>query len=392
MNVLFFCEDAVIDKTGGVQNVTILWRDYLIKMGYNVYIVYRKNNSNYSITIPQDKLPFESHQKSKINIGFLVDIIKNNSINIVINQAAQGPITSYVCIEACKKTRVPLISIVHNSPDAFFKRITKQHILFKNKYIKTIVNQILPYLIRRFPRYGSRRLVRYSSAVIVLAPEYIEEYERLYIGKHSEKIIALPNPVPEIGYDENYALKENIALFVGRLSKQKAVDKILKIWKKIEDGTDNAKLYIVGDGELTQNLKELARSLNLKRVLFEGFQDPRPYYQRAKVFMMTSVYEGLPMTLLECQQYGVVPVVMNTFSAANGILGDKLSPYLIPSTDSDLFCNKVTELLKNDNIYRNASEQCLKNIRRFSVESIGQKFENIILNCLETQVNNKLCD
>lgn len=383
MNIIFFCEDAVIEKAGGVQNVTALWHNYFLSKGHQVHIIYRKNRTNLIPNIPQTKLPYESHSKSSENIKFLIHYIIQSNIDVVINQAAQGPLASYGCVEACRHTKTPLISIVHNSPDAFLKRILNHRLFSTNRFIKSIAGFVLPFIIRYVPKYGTRKLVKHSAALVVLAPEYIEEYERLYIGHKSDKLIALPNPISNNNISDCTLEKGNTALFVGRLCEQKAVDKILRAWKTVETQCDDAKLYIVGDGELRTDLENMAKKLNLKQVSFEGYQDPKTYYERSKVFLMTSVYEGLPMTLLECQQYGVVPVVTDSFSAAKGILGEDLSQFIIPQNNDAAFCNQIIELFKNENYFKEASSFCLKNITRFSFDVIAPEFENLINHCIE---------
>lgn len=382
MTILFFCEDAVIDKAGGVQNVTALWRTYFLSKGHQVHIIYRKNRTNLIPHIPQTKLPYESHFKSRVNIDFLAQYLTTNNIDVVINQAAQGPLVSYVCLEACRHAKTPLISIVHNSPDALLKRILNHRLFSLNRFIKSIAEFVLPFIIRNIPKFGTRRLVKYSAALVLLAPEYIEEYEHLYIGHNSNKLIALPNPINN-NISGHTPGKENIALFVGRLCEQKAVDKILRIWKTVESQCDDAKLYIVGEGELRMELENLANELNLKQIYFEGYKDPKLYYERSKAFLMTSLYEGLPMTLLECQQYGVVPIVTDSFSAAKGILGESLSQFIIPQNNDAAFCNQIIELFKNWNYFNEASSLCLKNITRFSLDVIAPEFENLINQCVE---------
>ncbi len=229
--------------------------------------------------------------------------------------------------------------------------------------------------------------MKYSAALVLLAPEYIKEYENLYIGHHVDKLIALPNPINTTSFDITKIEKENSALFVGRLCEQKAVDRILKIWKTIESRCNDVKLYVVGDGELGTELKNLAKELKLERVYFEGTKDPTLYYERCKVFLMTSIYEGLPMTLLECQQYGVVPIVMDSFSAAKGILGEDLRQFIIPQNEYDIFCDKVIELFKNEEHYKAMSLLCLKNVMRFSLDAIAPQFERLIKQNIE--INNK---
>lgn len=386
MNILFYCEDAVTDGAGGVQNVTEIWRKYLLNKGYNVFIIYKKNTTNDVPTGFQTELPYKSHRKSGKNVKFLKDYLTANGINIVINQAAQGPMASYVCIRACKKLNIPVISVVHNSPDALFRRFNLDITKPDNNIIKRLKSKLLLFLIQRMPQFGTRYLVNNSSRIIVLSPDYINLFNRLYSGRDLFKVIALPNPQPIEASSEKHFEKENIALFVGRLSQQKAVDQMLRLWKKIEQNDADAKLFIVGDGELRTYLENLASELELSNVSFEGFQNPVPYYELAKVFLMTSIFEGLPMTLLECQRYGVVPVVMDTFLAAKGILGENLSQFIIPPIDDDLFCSKVLKLLKNDSFYNEASSLCIQNVNRFSIDVIGPEFERIINECVSERI------
>jgi glycosyltransferase involved in cell wall biosynthesis len=65
--------------------------------------------------------------------------------------------------------------------------------------------------------------------------------------------------------------------------------------------------------------------MGLKRVNFEGYRNPQPFYKRASIFVMTSANEGFPMTLIEAQQNGCVPVVMNSFSALREIIQNNIN-------------------------------------------------------------------
>ncbi len=76
MNILFYCEDIVIDKAGGVQNVTAFWQNYFTQKGYKASIVYRKNHNELYPSIPQIQLPYASHLKSGKNVDFLCGLIK----------------------------------------------------------------------------------------------------------------------------------------------------------------------------------------------------------------------------------------------------------------------------------------------------------------------------
>ena len=65
---------------------------------------------------------------------------------------------------------------------------------------------------------------------------------------------------------------------------------------------------------MKRNIKKLAKGLRLERIFFEGRQDPRPYYRESSLFMMTSLYEGWPMTINESLQFGCVPFAFDVNS------------------------------------------------------------------------------
>ena len=74
------------------------------------------------------------------------------------------------------------------------------------------------------------------------------------------------------------------------------------------------KLNIIGNGPDLDYLKKRANKMNLERIFFVGHQDPEPYYKRAKIFCMTSSYEGVPLVISEAQNYNVFPILFNSFA------------------------------------------------------------------------------
>lgn len=86
----------------------------------------------------------------------------------------------------------------------------------------------------------------------------------------------------------------------------------------------------MGDGPERIKLEKLSAQLKLKNIQFEGFQDLKAYYERAKIFLMMSKYEGWGLTLCESMSQGVVPIVLNSFSAAEGIIKDGSNGFLVP--------------------------------------------------------------
>lgn len=108
----------------------------------------------------------------------------------------------------------------------------------------------------------------------------------------------------------------------GRLSKQKGHWYLLRIFKELKKKHPELRLVILGDGELKEYLVSLSKALDLQTfvwdknqctdeydVYFLGHQEnPYKFFSRAKMFVLTSLWEGLPSVLIEALACGL-PVI-----------------------------------------------------------------------------------
>ncbi len=126
--------------------------------------------------------------------------------------------------------------------------------------------------------------------------DYAPYTKRVQMARNS---ITVPEAMPKKSGDLH------TLLFVGRLSKDKGVDGIIKAVKLMGD----TKLVVVGDGEYREELmKEAAGDHS---IIFEGAVTPdrvHEFMEKADILIMNSSFEGLPMTILEAQSHAL-PVV-----------------------------------------------------------------------------------
>ena len=90
---------------------------------------------------------------------------------------------------------------------------------------------------------------------------------------------------------------------VSRLVKQKAIDRLIKVHKRLIDEGFNHKIYVIGDGEEWSNLTRLAKELNVESsFIFLGEKgNPYPYIKQADYFALLSYFEGYGMVLEEAK-------------------------------------------------------------------------------------------
>lgn len=94
---------------------------------------------------------------------------------------------------------------------------------------------------------------------------------------------------------------------VGRFSPAKNHTFLLKIFSEIQKIIPDSKLLLVGDGSLRTQIEKQAKLLHIdKQVIFTGIRsDVSELMQAMDVFVFPSVYEGLPVTLIEAQSAGL---------------------------------------------------------------------------------------
>jgi 1,2-diacylglycerol 3-alpha-glucosyltransferase len=105
---------------------------------------------------------------------------------------------------------------------------------------------------------------------------------------------------------------DTVILSVGRLTHQKQPHTMIEVFSHLEKGLGDVTLCIAGKGELLEETKDLAEKIGLRKVLFLGYVDDRDLpdlYACADYYIMTSKYEGLPLTLLEAMASGLPCIV-----------------------------------------------------------------------------------
>lgn len=177
-----------------------------------------------------------------------------------------------------------------------------------------------------------------------------------------------------------WELKEKTVLYVGRLlEKHKQVSRILRVWKYIEANVDlkDWKLQIVGDGPSRPLYEQIIKGLGLTRVSLEGYQNPLPYYKKSSLFVMTSAYEGFPMTLVESQQNGVVPIAMDSYTSLHDIIINGENGMIVPDGNIEAFYLTISSLMTDESKRQQMAEAGLKSCKQYHASRIVDKWEKI---------------
>lgn len=368
---------------GGGETVTICLANEMVKRGWNVHVLYFKHHT-------RENLPFIDKRIKSCCIGevncdefnysakdsgvaeeYAVTYIKQHGINCVINQ--WWPVEYIKHIK--QRTGVKMVKCLHQ---AFY--IPKLEAPGAKTAIKRLFQSLyIPYKKKQVVN-KTKSFLPYVDKYVFLSSAFQKQFEEFSKCKDNNQLDSIPNPLvfEDKISEEDFTKKENIVLLVARMvESQKRITVALKAWANIEKRNENWKFVIVGEGPDLNNYKNLVASLNLKNVHFEGFQAPRPYYKKAKIFVMTSYFEGFSMTLVESQQYGVVPVVMDSFLALHDIIEDGYNGLITPNGDVKQY-TKVLDSLMNDDVRRcKLAKNGLVTCERFKVTKVVDSWEKL---------------
>ncbi len=141
---------------------------------------------------------------------------------------------------------------------------------------------------------------------------------------------------------------ERILGYVGRLAPEKGVAYLLRMLAILRD--ERVRLVIVGDGPCEQDLRELTTDLGLDdRVVFTGFHAPvADYLQVFDLVVLPSIFEGLPLAVIEALAMGV-PVVATAVGALPDVISDEVGA-LVPPEDPEALAKAVSDLLGSDRL------------------------------------------
>lgn len=387
-NLLFLTKSLGI---GGVEVVTVTLAKAFAARDYNVALFcFFMSDDNVLGMLPGNIPAFvgKGYKNSRENVEMLRGILVERNIDIIINQWGLPFLPIRVINEARKGLKTKVISVYHNQVD------TNGKLKACDQAIERCTNPLLGTLLR-FKRWGVRlvtsRAMRYvynhSDLYEVLSPSFIEIFKQFTGIKNPTKLIAQTNPITIETSEGGKTIaldtlrKENEIIYVGRLDfVQKRVYRVIDTWNYLEERFPDWRLTIVGDGEDRENLLRHVESLGLKRVSFEGFQNPLEYYKRAKLLLLTSDFEGFGLVIVEGMSYGVVPFVYGSYPAVFDIVTPNEDGYILPMKeqgyDAEAMATAMAEVMSTPEKYRSMAQAAIAKSSRFSLESICSQWNS----------------
>lgn len=388
MNILFLLRSLDI---GGLEVVTAVLANKFVSEGHHVSVfafekrsgkVMPRFGKGIEITIAGE------YRKTKKNINLLRKLLIKNKIDVVVNQWGLPLIPIKTLCAAKKGLPVKVISVYHNDPLQNGRiQGVKAQIQSTNNPLNKALLVMKKMLYRIITGYAMRYIYQKSDVFEVLSPSFVSHFQQFTCLKNTPKLVVQTNPITididGFGYQADNKRKEII--YVGRVDyTQKRVSRVIDSWAQLEYHYPDWQLTIVGDGEERNNLEHMVSNLELKHVNFEGFQSPRPYYERASMLILTSEFEGFPLVLAECMSFGVVPAVYGSYSAVYDIIEDGVDGQIIPKTDAGfdaaIMAERIKSIMDDKNKLRLMALAAIEKSKNYAIDKIYNQWMEVIGN------------
>jgi len=382
MNILFLMK---FYDVGGIEVVAATLASCFVRHGHHVVIAtfHAPNALTVSRTDERVKIyKLGDYKCNRQNVDALRKILIEHQIQVVINQWGLPLVPCKTLNKAKEGLDIKTIAVYHNQIDTN-ARIKDVEIALDSCHdpLKRCLLEVKKAAFKLVTSRSMAYVYRHTDLYQVLSSSYVPLFSKFTGIKHPDHLMVQTNPVTLDSSDfvYSYPQKQKEIIYLGRIDyNQKRVYRVIDTWARLEKKFPDWKLTIVGDGVERKNVEKQVADYDLKHVSFEGFQQPKPYYERASILLLTSEYEGFPLVLAECMSFGVIPVVYDSYSAVRDIIDDGKDGVVIPyekdGYDADKAAGMLAQIMQNDSLRDVMAHAAIEKSKAYSLERIYQEW------------------
>lgn len=359
-NICFLNGD--MSRSGGTERVTSIIANELSKNDkFNIHVLSTTNETKTSF--------FELNEKIK-----QARILKDKQVNFKEHyfKVVKG-IRQYI-----KKNDIDVLIDVDLISDLFSIPATR---LTKTKLISWEHFHIYNNNGSKLRDIARKLAARHSDYIITLTEKDKNNYiEKLNIRN---KIDYIYNPI--IKADEvTCDINSKQIISVGMLRHVKGFDMLCDVANEVLHKNKDWKWIILGEGEDRPLLEEKIKKYNLreKLILKGNVSNVEYYYKNSSIYVMTSRFEGLPMTLLEAKSYKMPIVSFDCLTGPSDIVTNNKNGFLIESENIYKMTTQLDKLINNSKLRNEFHKYVDYDIDKFSIDRIIEKWIEVLENVI----------
>jgi len=320
------------------------------------------------------------HQRLCYNGGMLPNLRKSFLAKFQLPMLMMSEM--YNIFKIIKNEKIDLIHAHWIIPSGLLCSITK--IVLKKKLIISVHGSDISLIKYPFFKFIGKQILRIADTCTVNSTA--TKNSVLNVTRLSKEPTIIPmgvdlnifQPFENVKVNNNSIKKPSI-LTVGRLDEKKGIKYLIDAMPKVTQKFPDAKLVIVGEGpekdNLVNQIKMLSLEGNISMVGAVQNKELPKYYNKADLFVLPSLEEGLGVVLLEAMACGT-PVVGSNIGGIMDIITDKETGLLAQSENPKDIADKIIELFSDEWMRQRVTENGLKLIKeKFSWDVVIEQFE-----------------
>ncbi|MDI6704433.1 MAG: glycosyltransferase family 4 protein [bacterium] len=344
------------------------FKETFTELGHNVFVFcpeykgYRDSTSNI---IRFRSFPFIKAQGFSLPIPYSFHLFnKTKDLRLDIIHAQHPYLLGKVAKRWARRLKIPLVFTHHTLYEEY-----AHYIPFNQKVIKKLAIS------------SSTSFANNCDLVIVPTPG-VKDLIQGYGVKTRIEIVPTGVNLEDFRKDRGREIRKEykippqtkILLYLGRFAKEKNIEFLLHVYKKVQDEYKEVVLFMVGYGPQHREILNLSKRLDIRNIIFTGSrerEDIIKFYQAADLFIFSSLTETQGIILIESLAAGT-PVVAVNASGTKDIITHGVTGYLtdlsVPS-----FVKRVIELLRDDRKREEFSKNAKVSARMFSSLTTGKR-------------------
>lgn len=340
---------------GGAERFAAKLSQMLENSGYEVHVIIIEDRVDYAfggrLLNLGENCNHMSPLKRKIQKGILLNrYLKANAIDTIIDNRARN----------------------------VFVRDFIASLIYKNR---KVFNMVHSYNIQSYlPKSEFLANLLYQRSIMICVSKAIEsEVNSRYPKLRSTTIYNAADftDVSDVEAESNYIL------FFGRFDENvKNLSLLLKAYKLSEVYKRGLKLHLMGDGPDKQLLITTISELDLTDyvIVLPFEKDPKPFVQKAKFTVLTSRYEGFPMSIIESLAVGTPVISVDCKSGPSELIINRKNGLLVENHNVTALASALSEFVENNELYHICKSNARKSIAHLAAEKISDQWIHLLNN------------